>query len=318
MKNKNKIIAALICAAALSSVSCSSPKIQNPNDITANTDSTAENITTDIPDTDDDGNKITVIEVTENGGAKVTDENNNPVTELAIVDKSGSIITNAEGSAVKPNISTDKAKTTSGTQAVQTTTANSSGNNGSENNISENNGDKNNGSENNSSTENNGFVSNSDTKYSGMLWLAGYTSENGKVVFDYIEQDGQLIEVKVKISENAQTGNYKISCAKSTPSGQESNFVDNDSNSLNAEYSDAVIAVNGTAPENTISSDGVVFWLSNASAAPGETITIYGSISNMKTNLAAFNTYLAYDPSIFTIESITAGELIKGNGDFMS
>jgi len=57
-----------------------------------------------VPEVDDDGSKVSVVEVTDAAGSAVTDAQNKPVTELVIVDDKGSVVTDAKGSNAKPNI----------------------------------------------------------------------------------------------------------------------------------------------------------------------------------------------------------------------
>lgn len=57
-----------------------------------------------VPEVDDDGSKVSVVEVTEAGGAVVTDADSKPVTELVLVDDKGTIVTDAKGQNAKPNI----------------------------------------------------------------------------------------------------------------------------------------------------------------------------------------------------------------------
>lgn len=122
---KNILIASLLMA-ALSLTACSS--VENPSTTTTNvkdsgsvSDSDSASDASDaadlydeilnvpftelvVPETDKEGNKIEVIQVTDAAGAAVKDEFENPVTELAIVDDKGTIVTDAQGQNVKPNV----------------------------------------------------------------------------------------------------------------------------------------------------------------------------------------------------------------------
>lgn len=57
-----------------------------------------------VPEKDDDGSKISVVEVTDAAGSAVTDAASKPVTELVIVDDKGTVVTDAKGQNAKPNI----------------------------------------------------------------------------------------------------------------------------------------------------------------------------------------------------------------------
>ncbi len=66
-----------------------------------------------IPENDDDGSKITIIQVTDAENNPVTDTKGSEVTKLAVVDDEGQIVTDAQGSEVAPNITTPAATTKS-------------------------------------------------------------------------------------------------------------------------------------------------------------------------------------------------------------
>ena len=319
--NKRKIITAfLICAAALSISSCnnndksSSTSVVTDSDIVSGKNSSAddENDVTSIPEADDDGNKITVIEVTDEAGKTVTNEKGNVVTQLAIVDKSNNIITDTEGKAAKPNIKT----TTKASEAV-------------------NNGDsetKDNDSNSDAGTNPNGTAAN--YKYGSLLWMAKYsehavtnsegnptTNSDGarsELVFNGIHEGGEVFAVTFKVNENTAPGNYDIILAKETGT-RSSSLCDNKGADVAANYYSGVIAVGSDdVPEDTTEHDGLSLSLSNAAAKPGDTVTIYGTIANNTMGIAAFNTYIKYDSNSFTLQKITAGSLIAGNGEFLT
>ncbi len=57
-----------------------------------------------VPERDDDGSKISVIEVTDKAGEVVTDADSKPVTEIALIDDKGTVITDSKGHYAKPNL----------------------------------------------------------------------------------------------------------------------------------------------------------------------------------------------------------------------
>ena len=315
--NKRKIITAfLICASAVSITACnkddksSSTSVVTDADIVSGSNSSgySENDITSIPEIDDDGNKITVIAVTDEAGKIVTDNKGDAVTQLAIVDDSNNIITNAEGIAKKPNIKI----TTKASAAVNNDNAAVS----------------------KAETGTNANGTEANYKYGSLLWMAKYsehavtnaegnptTNADGgrsELVFNGIQEGGEVFAVTFKVNENAAPGNYDIILAKETET-RTSSLCNNKGVDVAANYYSGVIAV-GTdkAPEASGEHDGLSLSLSNACAKPGDIVTLYGTISNNTMGIAAFNTYIKYDSNSFTLQKITAGSLIDGNGDFIT
>jgi len=319
--NKRKIITAfLICASAVSITACnkddksSSTSVVTDADIVSGSNSSgySENDVTSIPEIDDDGNKITVIAVTDEAGKIVTDNKGDAVTQLAIVDNSNNIITNAEGIAVKPNIK----KTTKSSETIN----------------NDNTVIKDEDSKAETGTNANGTEAN--YKYGSLLWMAKYsehavtnaegnptTNADGgrsELVFNGIQEGGEIFAVTFKVNENTAPGNYDIILAKETET-RTSSLCNNKGVDVAANYYSGVIAVGADkAPEASGEHDGLSLSLSNACAKPGDIVTLYGTISNNTMGIAAFNTYIKYDSNSFTLQKITAGSLIDGNGDFIT
>lgn len=107
---RSKIIAiAAIACFAVSVASCDAAKPDSTEtvvvtDTAANDSSDSAVSEAPVPEIDDDGSKISVVEVTDSNGEAVTEKNGKPVTELAVVDEKGSVVTDAKGNNVKPNI----------------------------------------------------------------------------------------------------------------------------------------------------------------------------------------------------------------------
>ncbi|MDO5147756.1 MAG: cohesin domain-containing protein [Oscillospiraceae bacterium] len=111
---RSKIIAvSAVALFAVSAASCSSAKPEETGtvvvtnavtDAARDDNSSSDSTEAPVPEKDDDGSQISVIEVTDAEGAKVTAENGKPVTELAVLDKNGAVVTNKKGENVKPNI----------------------------------------------------------------------------------------------------------------------------------------------------------------------------------------------------------------------
>ncbi|MDD6083550.1 MAG: cohesin domain-containing protein [Oscillospiraceae bacterium] len=111
---RSKIIAvSAVALFAVSAASCSSAKPEKTEtvvvtnsvtDAAKDDNGSSDSTEAPVPEKDDDGSQISVIEVTDAEGAKVTAENGKPVTELALVNKDGAVITDKSGKNVKPNI----------------------------------------------------------------------------------------------------------------------------------------------------------------------------------------------------------------------
>ena len=162
---RSRIIAAsLICLFAGSAVSCQSTKPENQgttvvtkevtdsnennnnNDSNNNSDDKSSNNSVTeapVPEKDNDGSKITVIEVTDAENKPVTNSDKSKVTELAVVDDKGNVITDDKGENVKPNITVttkaDRIVATDKTEKTENNNNNNNNNNG--NNNSENKSD---------------------------------------------------------------------------------------------------------------------------------------------------------------------------------
>ena len=110
---RSKIFAvAAIALMAVSATACESAVPDGGNTTTTViSDNDSSGDTTDvpvIPEADDDGSKISVVEVTDAAGEAVTNADSKPVTELVILDEKGTVITQANGEKAKPNLTTQK------------------------------------------------------------------------------------------------------------------------------------------------------------------------------------------------------------------
>lgn len=118
---RSKIIA--VAAVALMAVSFTACESVNPDSSsapnTSATDSSSgntedntsdESVSTEapVPEFDDNGSKISAVEVTDAEGAAVTDADGAAVTELVVLDDKGKAVTDTAGKNVKPVISSKK------------------------------------------------------------------------------------------------------------------------------------------------------------------------------------------------------------------
>lgn len=171
---RSKLIAvSLVCLFAVSAASCQSANpdgtsttvVTNSADDNNNDDNNSSNDNNDtnnnnsnddaavseapVPEKDDDGSKISVIEVTDSNNAPVTNKNGSKVTEIAIVNDKGQVITDAKGNNVKPNI-----KVTTKADRIVETKATEKNNAGGNNANNDNNNNNSNNNENNNSNSN--------------------------------------------------------------------------------------------------------------------------------------------------------------------
>lgn len=113
---RSKIIA--VAAVALFAVSVTACESAAPDSSTSTADnSSGSSVSTEapVPEYDDNGNKVSAVEVTDANGAAVTDANGAAVTELVLVDDKGTVVTEADGSKAKPVISSSSPAATAAT-----------------------------------------------------------------------------------------------------------------------------------------------------------------------------------------------------------
>lgn len=293
---KKILIASLLMVSALCITSCGNKAVTEVID----TQDTAEEYV--IPEKDDDGNKIEIVEVTDAEGAVVTDADSKPVTELAIVDEKGAVITDANGQNAKPNI-----KSTPKPAAANN---NNNNNNNSNNNSSDNNnsGSVDYGNSNNSTSD-------SSLSRIAFLWFGDSTKKNDNVVFDCLKQDDDVMEITFKIKDDAKDGKYEIKLYKD--SQYSTSFVGQEVNDIPVEFCTGAVGVN-TSVSDTQAGSGCSFVISSVSGKPGDTVTVKCSLKNVNQEIAAFNSYLAYDSSALEAVSVSSTGFIASSGEFTS
>lgn len=298
MKKNILISSLLIVAAAVTFTSCTSSGGSSSTTVADNSTSASDNA---IPEKDDDGNKIEVIEVTDAAGAVVKDENDKPVTELAIVDSNGVVITDANGQNAKPNIS-----------------SNGSNNNSNNSNNSNNNSSNNNNNSSNSNNAAEEVIPKSDPvtvseDIVAFLWFGNSKAVNGKAVFQEITSDSDVIEMTFKVKDSAKNGKYEIRYIED--SDHSSSFCDQNVNSLPVNFCSGYIGV-GEDVSTASAGNGLSFVISSAKANPGDTVTLTCSLKNVSNGIVAFNSYFAYDANALEPVSITALSSISEKGEF--
>lgn len=115
-QSKAKITAvAVVCMLMLSLAACNKNNNDNSNTtVLTNTDKAGEQTgvpASTYPEKDDNGNKITMVEVTDKEGNKVTDSKGSVVTQVGILNQSGILVTEKNGALVTPSLNNDKAHT---------------------------------------------------------------------------------------------------------------------------------------------------------------------------------------------------------------
>ncbi len=273
-------VIAAVCAFSLifSMTSCNNNDnskttvVPTPSETTVSKENTVTNAP--VPQFDDNGSKITYVFVTDEQKNTVTNQAGLPVTELAILGKDNQVITEANGNPVPPVLSS------SNQQAVQTQAD----------------------------------FTNPDAPaeykgYSSFLWLAPLSDNNNFIPFS---ENSQIVEVKVKIKEDAPDGNYKLLL------NPKSSFCD-EKNDISFKMESPVITIgNAEAPAafDPSSTNDPVLYSTNAAAQPGDEITLSFMVANNPGIVAGASSF-NYDNSVMTVETITVSDALS-KGDFQT
>ncbi len=288
---KNLLIGTLVIAAAAFSLASCGESVTVDQKSDGNSNAVLES----IPEVDEDGFKIEVVEVTDAAGEVVRGEDNKPVTELAIVDDKGAVITDTNGQAAKPNIPVKPA-----------------GNSNNSNNNNNNNNSNNNNSNNNNNNSNNTPEAAAPVDNVAFLWFGDSKKVDSELVFDPINSDGEVMELVFKVKENAKDGKYEIRYLED--SNHATSFCDKSVNNIPITFCNGFIGVNESVSE-TQAGSGTSFVVSSASAKPGDTVTLKCSLKNVTTDIIAFNSYLAYDASALEPVAVNGIGLIDSYGE---
>lgn len=283
MKNKYSDVIIAVAAAFCTICAMTSCNDNNSNSKTTVVNDVSKTETTKeasvssaaIPEFDDNGSKITSIVVTDAEKQTVTNQAGLPVTELAVLDKENHVVTKANGSPVPPSLESIEKKT-------QQTQAD---------------------------------FSNPDAPanykgFSSFLWMAQLNNGNK---FVQLSGDTSIVSVKVKIKDNAPSGNYKLILNPNA-----SSFCD-ETKDIPFTYESPVISIGDSeAPEafDPSSTSSPVLCSTNASAQPGEEVTLTFSISN-NPGIIAFNVSFNYDNSVMSVQSIDVSEPLS-KGEFQT
>ncbi|MBE6853617.1 MAG: hypothetical protein E7505_09145 [Ruminococcus sp.] len=291
------------CFAAMLLTSCSGDKKPIKSEITDSTaettsadNSTDNNGSSDSNNNDDIAGSNNNDISSDNAGSA---DNKNDITEkpetmvVEVTGNDGAVVTDEKNEPVTQVVTVTKQPSlTQKPQKNQSSTSDSSSQN----------------------DNNNTSASNFDKVRAG-LWIANTKDKK----FLTLKEDGALVKVTVKINSDAKPGNYEIGLVSETGIDRCSNFC-NDKADLKVEFDPAIISVGGTAQPDKTDASGILFSMTNASANPGDTVTLYGNIHNLKSTnneIAGFTVFMHYDSSVMTIEKIEATELTSG-GDFIS
>lgn len=164
--------------------------------------------------------------------------------------------------------------------------------------------------------ENGDYSSFPEYSTGAVLWLADYGLSADGVEFDEIDEDGRVFSVTFKVNENSKNGDYEISFAEDEKS-QSFSTAEGDMKTV---YKSGIISIGGIAPveeERFSEGDETTVFFTNESASQGQYVTIYAEIRN-NAGTAAFNSYVKYDSSVFSLESIEACGEFAENGEFMT
>lgn len=230
-----------------------------------------------IPEFDDNGSKITSLIVTDDKKVTVTNAAGLPVTELAVLGKDNQIVTGANGSPVPPTLASINKNQQQASPSMPD-------------------------------------MSNPDAPadykgFSSFLWMAALTDNNKFITYS---EDSKIVDVKIKIKDDAKDGNYKLVL---NPFGS----YCNDTADIPFKMESPVITVgNAEAPASfdpSSISDPVIY-SENVSAQPGDEITLSFCLAN-NPGIVAGTTSFNYDNNAMTVEEITVAEVLS-NGTFQT
>ncbi len=99
---------ALVCILTVSLAACNkNKKVDSTTTVVNNTNKAGDSTSVPeytYPEKDSNGNKITMVEVTDKDGKKVTDTKGSAVTQVGVLDKNGAVITDQKGALVTPSL----------------------------------------------------------------------------------------------------------------------------------------------------------------------------------------------------------------------
>lgn len=283
----NKKHISIITVAAFSVIcamtSCDKNETSKTTVVSNSSETTKENTVSSvkIPEFDDNGSKITSVVVTDENKITVTNAAGLPVTELAVLGNDNKIVTEANGEPVPPALSS------AANQQQQQQLASPVGPD----------------------------LSNPDAPedykgFSAFLWMAALSNSNKFIPFS---ADSEIVQVKIKIKDDAKDGNYELIF---NPNG--SSYCD-DSVGIHFDMANPVITVgNAEAPEafDVSSTTNPVIYAENASVQPGDEITLSFRLANNPGIIAA-TTLFNYDNTAMTVEDIIITDALS-NGTFQT
>ncbi len=286
----NKKHISIITVAAFSVIcamtSCDKNETSKTTVVSNSSETTKENTVSSvkIPEFDDNGSKITSVVVTDENKITVTNAAGLPVTELAVLGNDNKIVTKANGEPVPPALSS------AANQQQQQQQASPVGPD----------------------------LSNPDAPedykgFSAFLWMAALSNSNKFIPFS---ADSEMVQVKIKIKDDAKDGNYELIF---NPNGSSYCKDSKDSEDIHFDLANPVITIgNAEAPEafDVSSTTNPVIYAENASVQPGDEITLSFRLANNPGIIAA-TTSFNYDNTAMTVEDIIITDALS-NGTFQT
>lgn len=288
---KALVCVALLCCLSVSALGCSGTDSNN---------SQAENSVSDSVQDTQSGDEAQETDAQGNAVTDAQGSGDNAQETVALTDSNGNVVTDASGNVVTQVVvdnnnnngndgSTTTAKDGQTTDANGNTVTNNNDNNSNDNN---NNGNNNNGNNNNNDNNNNSSVYFAKSRYATFLWMSEDTSN--KV------DSGAMVEVSVKVLDDAQAGEYPI----------EFNYVElysSDNNEVPFTVQNGTVTVGkaSSVTEQGAPTSGVNYRLDNATAQPGDVVKLKVHLDN-NTGIAVTRVELKYDNKALEVQSINA------------
>lgn len=233
----------------------------------------------DIPEFDDNGSRITSVVITDAQKVTVTNAAGLPVTELAVLGKDNQIVTGADGHPVPPVLAAANNSNKGQASPVMPDLSNPD-----------------------APAEYKG--------YSAFLWMSALTENNNFIPFS---EDSEIVEVKIKIKDDAPDGNYTLLL---NPNGS---FCSKDPKDIPFINESPVITIgNAEAPASfdPSSTKDPVLYSENMTVKPGDEITLSFRLAN-NPGIVAGSSSFNYDNSVMTVEDIVVADALS-NGTFQT
>lgn len=296
---KALVCVALLCCLSVSVLGCNSTTDDDSNNQTDANASVSDNVgdaqaNAENQETDEQGNVVTNADNTSN-------DSNTPQETVALTDASGNVVTDENGNVVT-QIVVDNGDDNSNNNGSTTTASGGQTTDKQGNTVTDEQGNPvtnagvtvtdDGGNSSNSGNDDNQNLYFAKNRYSTFLWMSEDTSNKC--------ESGVVVEVAVKVLDDAQSGEYPI----------EFNYVelyDTNNNEVPFTVQNGTVTVGqaSSVSEQGAASSGVNYRLDNATAQPGDVVKLKVHLDN-NTGIAVTRVELKYDNKALEVQSISS------------